>query len=381
MKYPVEFDDIRRLYDDEVQKSVAEILNQPQVPAILASVLGNDYSEYIINLLNKIDTIDSLQHEMIRVLVNTLENKTCKDVRLYGAENVDVNSGNLFISNHRDIILDSAFLNAHLLYKGFNTTQIAIGNNLLVFPWINLSVRLCKSFVVKRDGSIKEQLLISKHLSDYIRITRLEHKESIWIAQREGRAKNSDDRTAPAIIKMLSMSGSRDIAESVEALNITPVSINYEFDPCDYLKAMEFQLKRDNPDYKKSPQDDLMNMKTGLMGYKGRVSFVIGKPMRELQNMVGDTPRNEQAQLIATELDKQIHKGYLLFENNYVAADMLEGGCRFRDKYTDKDVEVFKAYLKSRVDLIDIPNKDCEFLSSKIVEMYANPAINQAALQ
>ncbi len=381
MKYPVEYDDIRRLYDEEVQESVAQILSQPQMPAILASVLGGDYTEYVMNLLTTLDTIDAFQHGLIKELVHTLEDKTCKEVTLYGTENVDRERGNMFITNHRDIILDSALLNAHLLYKGFNTTQIAIGNNLLVYPWINLAVRLCKSFVVKRDGNIKDQLIISKHLSEYIRITRLEHNESVWIAQREGRAKNSDDRTAPAIIKMLSMSGSRDIAESVEALNITPVSINYEFDPCDYLKAKEFQLKRDLPDYKKAPEEDLLNMKTGLMGYKGRVSFVIGKPLMDLHSIVGDAPRNEQAHLIAEALDKEIHKGYLLYPINYVAADMHEGGTRFKSNYTDKDVAAFKAYIDRRVALIDIPNKDSDFLSAKIVEMYANPAINKAALQ
>ncbi len=381
MKYPAEFDDIRRLYDDEVKESVSEILGQPQMPSIIGAVLGNDYAEYFIRKLAAANSIDGVQHEAILDLITTLEHKTCRSVSLFGTENVDTDNGNLFVSNHRDIILDSAFLNEHLLFKGLNTTQIAIGNNLFVYPWISTAVRLCKSFVVKRDGNIKEQFLISKQLSEYIRFTRESLKESIWIAQREGRAKDSDDRTAPAIIKMFSMSGNRNIAESVESLKVTPVSINYEFDPCDYLKAKEFQLKRDCPEYKKSPQDDLINMKSGLMGYKGKVSFVIGKPLSGLNSIVGDAPRNEQAHLIAAELDRQIHKGYMLYPNNFVAADMLESGCRFKDKYTEKDAETFNAYLRSRIDLIDVPNKDCEFLRSKIIEMYANPAINQAAVQ
>ncbi|MCQ2351456.1 MAG: 1-acyl-sn-glycerol-3-phosphate acyltransferase [Paludibacteraceae bacterium] len=381
MRYPAEFDDIRRLYDDEVKESVSEILGQPQMPSIIGAVLGNDYAEYFIRKLAAADSIDGVQHESILDLITTLEHKTCRSVSLFGTENVDTDNGNLFVSNHRDIILDSAFLNEHLLFKGLNTTQIAIGNNLFVYPWISTAVRLCKSFVVKRDGNIKEQFLISKQLSEYIKFTRESLKESIWIAQREGRAKDSDDRTAPAIIKMFSMSGSRNIAESVESLKVTPVSINYEFDPCDYLKAKEFQLKRDCPEYKKSPQDDLINMKSGLMGYKGKVSFVIGKPLSGLNSIVGDAPRNEQAHLIAAELDRQIHKGYVLYPNNFVAADMLESRHRFKDKYTEKDVEAFNAYLKSRIDLIDVPNKDCEFLRSKIIEMYANPAINQAAVQ
>ncbi|MBO7368399.1 MAG: 1-acyl-sn-glycerol-3-phosphate acyltransferase, partial [Paludibacteraceae bacterium] len=284
---------------------------------------------------------------------------------------------NLFVSNHRDIVLDSAFLNSHLFYKGLPTTQIAIGNNLLAYPWITAAVRMNKAFVVKRDGSIKEQLLISKELSEYIRMVRTEYNESVWIAQREGRAKDSDDRTAPAIIKMFTMSGGRDMAESLEELNITPLSINYEFDPCDYLKAREFQLKRDQPDYKKSQQEDILNMQTGIMGYKGRVMFVIGKPMRNLSAVTGDTPKNEQAALLAKALDCEIHRNYYLFPINYVAADMLEGGNRFAEHYTAKDVVAVEKYLQSRLDLIDIPGKDEAFLRGKMLQMYGNPTLNQ----
>lgn len=378
MKYPVEFDDIRRLYDEEVQTAYAKIVAEPQVKAIVQQVLGKDYAEYFLRNLGPINTVDEFQEEVIGVIITTIEHKTCKEVTLAGDENVDRVKGNLFVSNHRDIVLDSAFLNSHLLYKGFRTGQIGIGNNLLAAPWIAYAVRVNKAFVVKRDGSLKELLLISKHLSEYIRLTR-EAGESVWIAQREGRAKNSDDRTQTSIIKMFGMSGSGDIATDVESLNITPVSINYEFDPCDYLKAREFQLKRDLPDYKKTPQEDLLNMKTGMMGYKGRVSFLIGKPLRGLAEATAGESKNEKARVIAEMLDREIHRGYKLFANNYVAADLLEGGKRFADRYNSAEAEAFKRYLQSRIDLIDIPGKDVDFLRGKLLEMYANPAINQAA--
>ena len=210
-------------------------------------------------------------------------------------------------------------------------------------------------------------------------MVRTEYNESVWIAQREGRAKNSDDRTAPAIIKMFAMSGQRDMAASTEELNITPLSINYEFDPCDYLKAREFQLKRDMPDYKKSQQEDLLNMKTGIMGYKGRVVFVMGKPLKHLKAVCGDAPRNEQAELIAAAIDKEIHRGYHLFPINYVAADMLEGGKRFAEYYIEYDVAAVNKYLQSRLEMIDLPEKDEKFLLGKMLEMYGNPAINKYA--
>lgn len=378
MKYPVEFDDIRRLYDEEVKDAYAKIVAEPQVKTIVQQVLGKDYTEYFLRNLGPLNTVDEFQKEVIGEIVTTIEHKTCKEVTLTGEENVDREKGNLFVSNHRDIVLDSAFLNSHLLYKGFKTGQIGIGNNLLAAPWIAYAVRVNKAFVVKRDGSLKELLLISKHLSEYIRLTR-EAGESVWIAQREGRAKNSDDRTQTSIIKMFGMSGEGEIASDVEALNITPVSINYEFDPCDYLKAREFQLKRDLPDYKKTPQEDLLNMKTGMMGYKGRVTFVIGKPLRGLAEATAGESKNEKARVIAEMLDREIHGGYQLFANNYVAADMLEGGNRFAERYNSAEAEAFKRYLQSRIDLIDIPGKDVEFLRGKLLEMYANPAINQAA--
>ena len=377
MKYPEKFDNIRRFYDEEVAQMLPHIRKMPEIGGILETVLGKDYAEYLLRNLGPVNTVDDFQREVIGVLVTAIEHKTCKDVQLLGTENYDLERGNLFVSNHRDIVLDSAFLNSHLFYKGLPTTQIAIGNNLLAYPWITAAVRMNNAFVVKRDGSIKEQLLISKELSEYIRMVRTEYNESVWIAQREGRAKDSDDRTAPAIIKMFTMSGGRDMAESLEELNITPLSINYEFDPCDYLKAREFQLKRDQPDYKKSQQEDILNMQTGIMGYKGRVMFVIGKPMRNLSAVTGDTPKNEQAALLAKALDCEIHRNYYLFPINYVAADMLEGGNRFAEHYTAKDVAAVEKYLQSRLDLIDIPGKDEAFLRGKMLQMYGNPALNK----
>ena len=377
MKYPEKFDNIRRFYDEEVAQMLPQIRKMPEIGGILEIVLGKDYAEYLLRNLGPVNTVDDFQREVIGVLVTAIEHKTCKDVQLIGTENYDLERGNIFVSNHRDIVLDSAFLNSHLFYKGLPTTQIAIGNNLLAYPWITAAVRMNKAFVVKRDGSVKEQFIISKELSEYIRMVRTEFHESVWIAQREGRAKDSDDRTAPAIVKMFTMSGERDMAASFEALNVTPLSINYEFDPCDYLKAREFQLKRDNPGYKKSQQEDILNMQTGIMGYKGRVVFVIGKPMRNVSAVTGDAPRNEQAALIAEALDREIHRGYHLFPINYVAADMLEGGNRFAEHYTAKDVAAVEKYFQSRLDLIDIPGKDEAFLRGKMLQMYGNPTLNK----
>lgn len=379
MRVPSQYDDIRRYYDEEVNPALAEILAQTQISKILATILGGDNAEYFLRTLAPINSIDDFQREVISVLMTAIEHKTCTDVKLYGTEYIDRSKGHLFISNHRDIVLDSGFLNVHLFYKGFKTTQIAIGNNLLVYPWIEHAVRINKSFVVRRNGSIKEQLLISKKLSEYIRIVLSEQKESVWLAQREGRAKDSNDITQSSLIKMLNMSGRKSFVENMRELNITPVSINYEYDPCDFLKAKEFQQKRDDANYKKSPGDDIKSMQTGLMGRKGRVSLVISEPLN-INETWNELPRNEQAEALSKALDTCIHRNYLLFENNYIAADLLSGGTDFSGHYSASQVATFVRYIENQLLKIDLPNRDEMFLRRKMYEMYANPAINQSKL-
>ncbi len=381
MKVPAEFDDIRAFYDEETSSTVSEILQQPQIVPILRMLLGDDNAEYFIKNLPKMSTITDFQREVIVVLLTALEYKTCKSVNLYGCGNINPGSGHIFMSNHRDIVLDSAFLNEHLFFKGFDTTQIGIGNNLLIYPWIEKLVRVNKSFIVKRDGGIKEQLLISKQLSRYIRYVVCHNKESVWLAQREGRAKDSDDRTQHSVIKMLDMSsGCASFAESMNSLGILPVAINYEYDPCDYLKAKELQQKRDNPGFKKTPADDLLSMQTGILGMKGRVSFVIA-PQLEFSADIDDMPRQDRFTYVAEAVDKAIHANYILYPNNYVAADLLMRENRFAGKYEAKDVQAFERYVSSRVAMVNLPGKDEAFLRDKILHMYANPAINQLRTQ
>ena len=233
-----------------------------------------------------------------------------------------------------------------------------------------------KSFIVRRNGSIKEQLTISKNLSGYIRYVISELKETVWLAQREGRAKDSNDVTQPSIIKMLNMSSKASFVESMNELNITPIAINYEYDACDFLKAKEFQQKRDNPDFKKSPMDDLISMQTGLVAPKGRVSYNVCDPIVAPQEW-NTLSKNEQVQALTAEIDKRLHSNYILYPNNYVAADLLYNTNKFAAKYTHKDKEKFVAYVEGQLNKIDIENPDYPFLRHMIYTMYANPALNQ----
>ena len=376
MQYPEEFNSIRCYTDAEVPHVISQIVSRPEILKVLSYVLGEDHAEYFLRTLAPINTIDDFQREVIVTILTAIEHKSCTDVKLLGSEKINKEKGSLFITNHRDIVLDSALLNMHLYFKGFNTSQIAIGNNLLIQPWIEHAVRLNKSFIVRRNGSIKEQLLISKNLSEYIRYVITEGKSSVWLAQREGRAKDSNDVTQPSIIKMLNMSSKSSFVESVNELNFTPVAINYEFDACDFLKAKEFQQKRDIPDFKKSPMDDLISMQTGLVAPKGRVSYNVCEPI-VVPEQWNELPKNEQINRLVAEIDTRIHANYILYPNNYVAADLLNNTHKFSDKYTYKDKEKFVAYVDKQLAKIDISNPDYPFLRHMIYTMYANPALNQ----
>ena len=280
-----------------------------------------------------------------------------------------------FISNHRDIVLDSAFLDVMLVNSGYPTTvEIGIGDNLLIYPWIKRLVRMNKAFTVRRGLTPHEMLRSSQLMSRYIHYAVTQKQENIWIAQREGRAKDSDDRTQESVLKMLAMGG--DLRE----LNIVPLTISYEFDPCDYLKAQEFQQKRDNPQFKKSRQDDLDNMKTGIFGYKGRVCYHCAAPVNSwLCNLDGNLPKNEYFTALAHRMDRELHRGYKLFPCNYIAADLLDGSRVRASYYTAADEQRFEKYLQGQLDKITIPNKDEVFLRERILTMYANPLINYNA--
>jgi len=287
-----------------------------------------------------------------------------------------------FVSNHRDIVLDSAFLDVSLNKKGYPTTvEIGIGDNLLIYPWIKRLVRMNKAFTVRRGLTAHEMMRSSQLMSSYIHYAVTQKKENIWIAQREGRAKDSDDRTQESVLKMLAMGG--DLKE----LNIVPLTISYEFDPCDYLKAQEFQQKRDNPNFKKSKQDDLDNMKTGIFGYKGRVHYQCGTPINEWIDELRDLPKNEFFKAVAQRMDLEIHRHYSLYPCNYIALDLLEnagvssstgspGKTSFASHYTPSDVTRFEEYLSAQLAKIKIPNKDEAFLRERMLTMYANPLRN-----
>lgn len=376
------FEDIRPLNQDEVQAAIEELLASEEFRHALRYVKPDLDWDQLSAAMRACKTKEQFKSTLAYDAVMTVAKKTTFSLTISGRSRLpEGKPACTFISNHRDIVLDASFLNVMLYDVGYGMTQVAIGDNLLIRPWIKTFVRLNNSFIVKRGVSVRQMLEVSGTLSAYINHTIKDTKESIWIAQREGRAKDSNDRTQPSVLKMLCMAGGKDIIGNLKSLNIVPVAISYEFDPCDYLKAQEFQLKRDNPEYHKTQRDDLLNMETGILNNKGRVHFTISQLINDqLDQLDPNMDRNELFAAVASIIDKEIYRHYRFYPNNYVAYDLLSGTRRFSDHYGLKDKKAFEEYLQKQLDKIIIPNKDENFLRKKILEMYANPLKNFLAL-
>ena len=264
MTTPAEFDDIRPYNPDEIPSVVNELAQDPLFKEAISLALPDMPFEAVIATARQCKSLLDIQKTFVYSFLKNILAKLSDGIDMQ-ADYLNRNENFLFISNHRDIVLDAALLSEMMVDNGFTkTAELCTGDNLLIVPWIKKLVRLNKGIIVKRALGLREQLVSSKELSRYIHFVITQKHDNVWIAQREGRAKDSNDMTQESIIKMLSMGGTGSIKESLSDLNIVPLTISYEFDPCDFLKAREFQLKRDNPDYKKTRDDDIFSMKTGL---------------------------------------------------------------------------------------------------------------------
>lgn len=374
------FDDIRAYTTDEFPDVMQRLSNEKTFIKLLSTLFPLMPKEQLKQRLLSFKNTDMMQQEMIFPFLKYLETECTKGVSMIGAKHLHSDKTYLFISNHRDIVLDSALLCLNMIENNLPTVDIAVGDNLLIFPWIEDLVRANKSCVVQRSLTPRETLKSSIRLSEYIRYVLHEKQNSMWIAQREGRAKDSDDRTQVSLLKMLALAGKNgNLIDDLKELNICPLTISYEYDPCDYLKAKEFQQKRDNPKHKKTPQDDLINMQTGVMGYKGKVVYhVTGAINDELDAITYRTNnKKEQLQLVTDLIDKKIHLHYNITNVNKIAFDALFKTTKFANEYEQNEQTDFLAYVKKQVEKVDLQQRDDEFLTSKILEMYANPLKNQ----
>lgn len=392
-----DFDDIRPFLPEELPGVYAQLLSDEQFRKVATMVMPdipfNTLAELIQTCKSNLEFQLKIGHSFVAQLLRQHSSGVSADFATLDI----VNQRYTFISNHRDIVLDSAILAKMLVDNGCPTTcEIAIGDNLLSLPWVEKLVRINKSFVVHRSLPPREMLLASQHLCEYIHYVVNHKPDNVWIAQREGRAKDSDDRTQPAIVKMLAMAPRHlKPLQRLAELHIVPLAIAYEYDPCDYLKAREMQLRRDNPTWKKSAADDVQSMHTGIVGKKGRIAYrcapCLDSLLHDMQQDYDNADKHTQHALyeqVAARIDHEIHRNYTIFPNNAVALDWLcdlqHDNTRYTDgvetnricRYTSADVNSFQTYIRQQLQRIDLPQKNEHFLLCKLLTMYANPYKN-----
>ena len=375
------YESIRPLAPEEVQTAIQLLTSLEPLRAVYDS-LGLETSwDELVAVLRTCRTVEDFKAQVSYHWVKHIMAKCCASVELTGTEHISPEGAYTYVSNHRDIILDSAFLNVLLADAGAKFPEIAIGDNLMLYPWIETLVKLNGSFLVRRNLQGREVLLAARLLSEYMHDA-IQEGKSLWIAQREGRSKDSTDKTQPALLKMLALGAqTKDPLQAISPLNIVPVTCNYEYDPCDYLKAQEMQLKRDVEGFKKSPADDGINMRTGIFGWKGEVSFHIGRPLAEVvadQGLSSELPLSVEA--IAAIIDREIHSHYKLFPINYIALDLIDGVEHHYGAYTEQEKSDVLQYIESRIDLVRLPESlapDREYLRRCLLMMYANPVLSK----
>lgn len=381
-----EFDEIRPYEEGEMKQALNDLLAdrhfnkmmQGMVPWLPKGIRNGFFKLMFIGVKTPLDFQLRFMKHVVRYVLR-------KYAHGYSFDHKSIsNKGNyLFISNHRDIVLDSAILDLMLHEAHFPTTcEIALGDNLLIYPWIKILVRMNKAFIVRRSLKAKEMLESSVLMSRYMHYSITEKKENIWIAQREGRAKDSSDHTQDALIKMLSLGGQTGVfMDNLKEVNLLPVSISYEYDPNDYLKAREFLLKRRDPGFKKSQRDDLFSMETGLLQFKGKVHFQMTPRINQKLEQIGDfKDTNEAARHVSRIIDQAIHRSYEIFEVNYIAFDILNKTQRFARKYTAEQKEQFIDYLNAqldKVDVTDVTTEEREYMMTLMLTMYSNPLKNK----
>ena len=371
-----EFDSIRPYYDSEVP-AAAERLCQSEAFLDLFKQLFKLDKAPIIAMLKKIKTKDQFQQYLFGPIVRKLMDMTTDGVTIEGIELIDNNASYTFMSNHRDIILDSAILNVLLREHGAKYTRPAIGSNLLINDCVTDFVKLDSCFVVERDITVREMISSSSLRSQYIRETIQENEYSVWIAEKEGRTKNGDDRVQQALLKMLKISGPANFAENFKELHLMPLAISYEWEPCDALKTQELYT-RSVGEYTKTPEADMNSMITGLKDYKGRIHFHMDQlkdaELDEIDNLPSN---NDKIEALANLIDSKIHKNYKLWPNNYIAYDLLHSVNKFNKYYTPEEKENFIRVMTQKIDKLE---GNVSLLNNIFLEIYANPVKNHLKL-
>ena len=369
------FDDIRPYYEEEIPDAMVRIADSSSFPLLASYVCPDEPLETVRQRIASYKTVRDFQTETMRMVNERVIAQSITEFTCNGTDRLDPNESYLYVSNHRDIMLDSSLLQYHLVMQGFDTTEITFGANLMMNQLV-IDIGKCnKMFKVERPGgSIKEFYRASLHLSEYIRHTIREKHQSVWIAQRNGRTKDGVDATDQGIVKMFCMSEQSDKIKALADLHIVPVSISYEWESCDILKALELYQSQFSK-YTKKPGEDLNSILTGLLQPKGRVHIELCEPITEDElSYYDDLTSNEYHKAVAQLIDSRINPAYKLYPNNYIAHDIRYGSKKFRGFYTTEEYDAFMKRL-SKLDRYD--TCDLDQLKDIFLGIYANPVENR----
>ena len=372
-----QFLDICPYSDEEAVKAFGELAKHPAVPVISKAIFPNERITFLSDKLKNIGSIDEFQQVIMTKAVDWVLNNTIGNFSYDGFSNIlSVQGKFLMISNHRDIIIDPALTQYVLAQNGVSMSEICVGDNLLSSPTVEKLLRSNRMIKVIRGISARELYLSSQLLSKYIRQTITSGKNSVWIAQRQGRTKNGFDETEQGLVKMFDMSGTGTFQENYSELNLIPLSISYEYEPCDIRKARELLISRTQK-YVKGPKEDMHSIVSGIRQWKGNVHLNIGTPLtaEEIGTAAG-FDKNDRYQALMQYIDKRVVEGYKLWKTNFIAYDMVYGTSKYSDRYTAEDREKFIAYTEHKLKKVE-RTLNREDLRDIFLRIYSNPVENK----
>ena len=369
----MDFEDIRPYTDLEFKEAYYRLMDDRRFQEAIALCLPDYSVDQFRRDFANFNTIEDVQVDFDKRFIDVFVAQSSKGVTLSGIENIDPDEAYMYIGNHRDITFDPALLQYYFFLEHRKTSRIAMGDNLFTTPLLGEVAKLNKMIKVKRSGTMREKLENSYKLAAYIQYSLFEEKESVWIAQRDGRTKDGNDFTKHGLVKMITLGNDKNLMETIRRMKITPLTVSYEIEPCDKLKARELALS-ENTVYQKQPGEDFNSIKQGIFGQKGRIALTIGKPIdKELDNIPEGISNNEKINLVCQIIDRQIYKNYTLYPNNYIAHDLLYQNEDYHAFYSDEEKLSFENYLRAKS---QVPDVTVEKMRDKLLKIYATPVEN-----
>ena len=365
------FLEIRPYNTEEIPYAINRMLMSPQFVSSLTNFIDNTNPSTLIRRMRKMKTIQDLQREIFAPMIHTFEQRSMEGLTFGGFDQVDMHKPHLLIANHRDIVMDSAILQCYLIERGLPATRSGIGDNLLTSPILTDLAKTNNMFTVFRSHDTRTMLANSRLLSEYIRQSITKDKISVWLSQRNGRTKDGLDKTQQGLLKMLYSSKRPNVMESIRELDIIPLTISYEYEPCDQMKARELLLTKQNKAYVKAPEEDFHSITKGIFSYKGRVHMQLGTPINGLLDDTLTFPSdNDKLQYICDVIDREIYRDYRLWETNYMAYDILHNTNRFAENYEEDEKKEFLKYIRKQANIADV---NYTKMKQQLLAIYANP--------